>query len=135
VVLPDPSVEDTKGIAAALPQLMGALSAATSSKFISTDSARKVFLSITEQLGIELDPEVEEELIEEEEAENLAKQQAAGLPAPGAPNMQPAMLDAQARREQATVEQAEERIGKAAEFGEKRETEQEGSERENPGGA
>jgi hypothetical protein len=66
VTLPDPSVEDTKGIAAALPQLMGALSAAKDSKFISEDSARKVFLSIAGQLGIELEPEKELEMIEEE---------------------------------------------------------------------
>jgi len=66
VTLPDPSVEDTKGIAAALPQLMGALSAAKDSKFISEDSARKVFLSIAGQLGIELEPEKEMEMIEEE---------------------------------------------------------------------
>ena len=137
VVLPDPSVEDTKGIAAALPQLMGALSAATSSKFISTDSARKVFLSITEQLGIELDPEVEEELIDAEEAENLAKQQAAGLPSMVRPDLTPQMDQPRPGGGQANgaVEMAEERIGKAAEFGEKREMEQDGSERENPGGA
>jgi len=68
VTLPDPSVEDTKGIAAALPQLMGALTAAKDSKFISEDSARKLFLSIAGQLGIELEPEKELEMIEEEAA-------------------------------------------------------------------
>ena len=73
VILPDPSVEDTKGIAAALPQLMGALSAAKDAKFISEDSARKVFLSITGQLGIELEPDKELEMIEEE-AEKAAKE-------------------------------------------------------------
>lgn len=78
VILPDPSVEDTKGIAAALPQLMGALAAAKDAKFISEDSARKVFLSITGQLGIELEPDKELEMIEEESekaAEEAANQQ------------------------------------------------------------
>ena len=133
VVLPDPSVEDTKGISAALPQIMGALSAATQSKFISTDSARKVFLSIAQQLGIELDPEVEEELIDAEDAENAAKQQAAGLPSMVPPGgFQPNTTSAIDMRKQSkgAVEMAEERIGKAAEVGEKRTVE-----RENPGGA
>lgn len=79
VILPDPSVEDTKGIAAALPQLMGALSAAKDAKFISEDSARKVFLSITGQLGIELEPDKELEMIEEE-AEKAAEEAANSQP-------------------------------------------------------
>ena len=137
VVLPDPSVEDTKGISAALPQLMGALSAATQSKFISTDSARKVFLSIAQQLGVELDAEVEEELIDAEEQDAAAKAQAAGLPVPGSPEMVAALDAARARREASMVEQTEERIGRAAEFGERRgiDPDEAGSERENPGGA
>lgn len=68
VSMPDPSTKDTKGIAAALPGLTNALTAAVSEELISTESSRRVFLSITSLLGVELDPDEEAERIAEESA-------------------------------------------------------------------
>lgn len=70
VSTPDPSAKDTKGIAAALPQLANALVAAIGEDMISKESSRKVFVSIASQLGVELDADTEAERIAaEKEAE------------------------------------------------------------------
>ena len=63
VSMPDPSTKDTKGIAAALPALANAIVAAVGEDLISTESGRKVFLSIASLLGVELDPDEETERI------------------------------------------------------------------------
>ena len=68
VSMPDPSTKDTKGIAIALPQLANALVAAVGEELISTESSRKVFLSIASLLGVELDADTETERIDAEAA-------------------------------------------------------------------
>lgn len=86
VNLPEPSSDDTTALATALPQLTKAISEAISEKLISRKSSRQVFLMVAAQLGIELDPTSEEEQIEEEEADDLAKTLAVPPIDPGAPN-------------------------------------------------
>lgn len=74
VSLPEPSAKDSAKTAATMAQVAQALTAAKDAKWISTDSARKVFLMVTGQLGLDIDPTAEEELIEEEAEEEEAEQ-------------------------------------------------------------
>lgn len=74
VSLPEPSSKDTAKTAATMAQVAQALTAAKDAKWISTASARKVFLMVTGQLGLDIDPTAEEELIEEEAEEEEAEQ-------------------------------------------------------------
>lgn len=69
VNMPDPSTKDTSKVAAAIVQLANGLMAAVDAQWISKKSARKVFLSIAGQLGVELDPTAEEEQIDAEQEE------------------------------------------------------------------
>jgi hypothetical protein len=78
IVMPDPSVEDTKGISAALPQLANALMAARSEEFISRETSRKVFLNLVQQMGVDIDLEEEVLKIEEEKAADQEEQQQVG---------------------------------------------------------
>jgi hypothetical protein len=97
VNMPDPSVKDVKGISTALPQVANALTAAIAEDLIDTKSARRVFLSVAGQMGVELDEETVEQAIEDAKAEKAAETpppdpfadvtaeiDAAGLPPEGA---------------------------------------------------
>jgi len=78
IIFPDPSVEDTKGISTVLPSLVNALMAAKSESLISTETSRKVFLSLVKQMGMDIDLAEEVLKIEEEKAAADAEAQAMG---------------------------------------------------------
>lgn len=66
IITPEPSTKDLTAITGSLAQLTAAIEAAVEADLISKASARKVWLGLASQIGLELDPEEEEEAIAEE---------------------------------------------------------------------
>lgn len=79
VMLPDPNDKDAKGIAGALQPLASALGSAVDAEFISTEHARRLFLTLAGQMGVDLDEDEVEAAIEEERAAREEEQMARGL--------------------------------------------------------
>lgn len=80
IIAPDISAKDTSTLSAALPQVASALSTAIAEKWIDKTSSRRVFISMVNQLGVDLDEAAVAKAIEEEEkkaAEEQAKADAA----------------------------------------------------------
>ena len=69
VVMPDISAKDTSTLSAALPQVSAALSTAIQEQWIDKASSRSVFISMINQLGVELDLDDVTAKIEAEQAE------------------------------------------------------------------
>lgn len=101
VNIPEPSSADVKGIVAALPQLAAALSSAAQEGMVSKGTARKLFAMIASLLGMEINPEDEEEAIEQEKADAELED----VPEPSQDMMDAAAVLTQIKPNQQTTEQ------------------------------
>jgi hypothetical protein len=73
VIAPDLSSKDTSRLSAALPQVSAALSTAIQEQWIDRESSRSVFISMVNQLGVELDYDDVTAKVEAEQAKAKAE--------------------------------------------------------------
>lgn len=79
VNVPDISQKDLTGVSTALPQIANAIVAAIGEELIDRKSARRVFLQVVSQLGVELDENVVEKAIEDDKAKAEAEGELVGV--------------------------------------------------------
>ena len=93
VVMPDISAKDTSTLSAALPQVSAALSTAIQEQWIDRVSSRSVFISMVNQLGVELDLDEVTAKVEAEQAEAAKKAEDEAAKGAGDAAAQAALLD------------------------------------------
>jgi hypothetical protein len=75
VTMPDISSKDTSTISTAMPQVANALATAVAETWLDTKTARSVFIAVTQQLGVDLDPAAIEKAVEAEQEAKAAEEE------------------------------------------------------------